>query len=219
MTNTSQCLVCNASIGQCLACVQTFLPSTGGYLLECLNCQPEYFVNGSICSPCNESLFFCLTCTNNYQCVVCQDGYYLSSTLKCIDCPSIIQGCTSCTSSSTCTACTEGYYLASSYCSLCLLAIPNCYTCTLAVNASLACGSCTTGFYLGTNLTCLNCTKSIQFCTGCTNSTHCTSCISGYLARSGVCVTCSTLLPNCLYCPNYACQQCAVNHLLDTLTR
>ena len=91
--NPSECLLCNQTIADCISCQSIFYPADSSNVLACSVCQPEFFINGSICSPCSDAIPFCLTCFSNYQCSLCSQGYYLSTTLLCIPCQELIQGC------------------------------------------------------------------------------------------------------------------------------
>jgi proprotein convertase subtilisin/kexin type 5 len=185
----------------CLSCSSLYYTVINSYVLTCSVCQPEYYLNATLCSSCSEVIPFCLTCQNSYQCVSCDYGYYLSSVLSCVSCIEVMPGCQLCTSGSLCSQCTEGYYLINNYCTLCNMALNHCFHCQYTGNTTLFCSTCEEGYYLGADYVCRACSAALNLCTKCSNSQVCLACITGYTPDlGGTCSQCSVVVPNCDYC-------------------
>lgn len=147
------------------------------------------------------------------SCSKCYDGYTISPTLTCVQCP--FTGCkpanTSVSASNTCqcTDCLSGYYLSGvnclacstancavcpgNVCSSCLpnfyFSTPNCLPSTaancLVAASALTCHTCNNAYYLGSDNTCYSCQTN---CLLCTNRFTCTSCADFYQLQAGYCV-------------------------------
>ena len=76
------------------------------------------------CEPCIDD---CKKCYNSYQCVVCENSYFIDDELKCIS-YNELNNCTSKTPSG-CTECEEGFFIEDKYCVKCSNRTDNCNKC------------------------------------------------------------------------------------------
>ena len=77
-----------------------------------------------MCEPCIDD---CKKCYNSYQCVVCENSYFIDDELKCIS-YNELNNCTSKTPSG-CTECEEGFFIEDKYCVKCSNRTDNCNKC------------------------------------------------------------------------------------------
>ncbi|KAL4499512.1 hypothetical protein ABPG73_009062 [Tetrahymena malaccensis] len=223
--NSQQCSKCNQN---CLNCSDS---ST------CSKCSPGYFINVSnqcekcfdpnclICSGKNQQ--DCTSCNSvksyflqdDHSCTDCNlDGYYKNS-LQCSKC---IQNCIACSDSSTCFKCSPGYFInASNQCEKCF--DPNCLICSGKNQQD--CTSCNSvkPYFLQDDHSCTDCSldgyyknsqqcsKCIQDCITCSDSSTCSKCSPGYFINaSNQCEKCFD--PNCLTCSDdHSCTDCNLN--------
>ena len=61
------------------------------------------------CSECLPCLFECQTCSNSNECLICNNGFYLSNDSE--NCTSCSLGCDNCADENTCFNCFSGYFL------------------------------------------------------------------------------------------------------------
>ena len=191
----------NASVATCLNCNQT-LPA-------CISCR-----NSTLCEA-------CLAGTNlrNGACYIfegqnqCEVGAYLDpSNGNCVNCNNSLANCTACLNLTVCLNCTLGNSLINGTC--------------IAVVAGPTPPSpspCPAGSYFDTVANkCVNCSDFLPNCLACGSSTTCTLCMSNATLANGtcvasnapcdvgafmdpgtgVCLNCSSVLPNCTACLN-----------------
>ncbi|KAL4469881.1 hypothetical protein ABPG72_011102 [Tetrahymena utriculariae] len=190
----SQCFACDPS---CLSCAKAGLSNCiickqQGYFIStklnniCVaNCdlnQAQYIDQSNplqyYCKQCSN---FCQNCTDQLNCSVCIQGYYLNDN-KCFQCDS---SCLSCfgQGSSSCSICSQsGYYISTKLNNQC---VPQCDT--------------TQAQYVDSNTNpqqyyCRQCSES---CLICNNSTSCTICKQGYYLNGNICSPCDS---SCLSC-------------------
>lgn len=113
------------------------------------------------------------------MCASCAPGYYTTTGLSCILCPS---GCSTCTSYVynsqsyvNCTACSTGAVLTG----------PAPYTCQCGANQ-----------YMSTATTPATCVTCAAVCAGCT-ATGCLACSSGYYLSGSSCLACMPVCSTC----------------------
>ena len=224
-TNSSYYTVyCSAACSSCLTAIAYCTYCTASPALTCTSCQSGYYLSGSTCSACM-SPGICLRCVDGTSCIVCQSPFIVS----------VVSGTTQCV----CNA-TAGMYLTlnGSSCALCSTIFPNCTTCT--TSGTTTCSICNTGMiFNGTS--CVLCALPCATCNGLSN-TNCLTCLGQYSYSAGQCtcdntlqmwysnitqdcVTCATIIPNCLICqarvaaPTITdCQQCATSYYVDPAT-
>ena len=147
------------------------------------------------CLSCSVAIPYCTRCLFAGQCTVCQPGYFVNSSLLCeiVLCPTVTN-CNICQTTTTCYQCdyASDYYVdMGGTCSLCdnnlNMFINASSTQHECVNCSqVSCGpSCPVGQFLNVaNLTCLNCSVAIPYCTQCLFAGQCTQCEIGYYVNS-----------------------------------
>ena len=227
----NNCRTCSSE-NICTSCLDNY------YLVEniCIpcpfNCKTQ--INNCLCEDCNDGFYLsnnnCLNCDQNclkcadsaYNCLSCNEGYYLNSDKSCVRCPELCKSCSSenicdlcqdhyftfegicyecninCKTTENdnckCESCGDGYYLLNHQCLEC---DNNCKTCSENKNN---CISCNEGFYLTDTNTCEEC---IAPCKTCSNANICTSCIDYYFSLSDNCLECNV---NCKETENDNCK-------------
>jgi hypothetical protein len=86
IANSTKCVPCSSNVSHCTSCTEALVTTTRTYSVLCMTCENEYYLNSSECTSCLDSIPFCLVCSNNFQCIYCEQGYFLSSTRTCIQC-------------------------------------------------------------------------------------------------------------------------------------
>lgn len=158
----------------------------------------------------------CITCSNLNPavCLVCLDGFYLSSG-KCLKCGGNCETCAT-GQRDTCLSCFPNTFLSSS--NTCVRCNPSCMTCQDADNAD-KCTSCWDGFYLEGTTCSKGCPKN---CFTCSNLTSCTQCLSGYTTfrreSSIICAPCMTSCRTCAEGKPSTCLSCGNGFYLLNVT-
>ena len=94
------CLVCKSN-GNCLLC-------------DFVN---AYYLNNNACFPDGSgSCKLYQVNSLNGNCLICNDGYYLDATQKCVEVTTEILNCKSYSSSTSCSQCKAGYIIQSNIC-------------------------------------------------------------------------------------------------------
>ena len=96
------------------------------------------------CSECLPCLFECQTCSDANECLICNNGYYLSNDGE--NCTSCSLGCDNCTDENTCFNCFSGYFL-NLINQECVTICPNT---TIIVN-NTTCDICSNGTFIFNN--------------------------------------------------------------------
>jgi len=204
----------------CQVCQSGFLVSPIG------KCIPSS-INEQNCNMLN-----CLYCSNaNSTCVLCQNGYQLTSSNTCTQNICNMTGCMSCLGNGQCSLCSPGYMLnpTTKVCSLVGYGcnIMWCQTCS----SSQSCGQCQPGFTLvqfpttstaSVNL-CkkLSCPFNVTNCNACQsfydsvfnyNKVLCApgSCLNGYINVNGYCV--ANITSAAIPCSQMNCVTCSYNN-------
>ncbi|KAL4480180.1 hypothetical protein ABPG74_020696 [Tetrahymena malaccensis] len=180
---------------------------------------------------CYQKIVSCISQIQN-TCQKCIDGYYLSTSSNCAQCP---KGCLNCTSDTQCQTCDisnnyalqdgqticskcqvdNGYYIQNGKCSKCYF---TCNSCSGTLPED--CQICNQGYILdnkqkyNNNGVCQSCDSSCSSCKG-PKSTDCQSCHKGFvlLPSIGSCGICeegqfyNSTTKSCYYC-HYTCLQC-----------
>ncbi|KAL4480202.1 hypothetical protein ABPG74_020718 [Tetrahymena malaccensis] len=155
------------------------------------SCGDKQFFDGQNCQLCKEFQEGCDNCSNNQQCNLCIQGYFLDNSIK--QCQKCMDNCQQCTQKDQCIkweVCEIGQYL-DQKAQKCQLCHPNCKSCngpqenncrecynSLFVNEEGKCSECDIGQYKEQNQ-CLNCHWTCKECNG-PNDNNCLSCQTSF---------------------------------------
>lgn len=133
----------------CTQCSGSFVLTNGNCVFSsdcnatatCPTCSYNYYLSSGRCLLCPQ-LFKCQSCNllNSSQCLVCTNGYHVTSTYTCEQC---MTGCATCTSALFCTLAADGYYLRLNYFNANTGRVSKCdETCTTCSIQATSCLSC-----------------------------------------------------------------------------
>ena len=190
---------CSKRIPNCL------VHNIDGVILKCSDCENEFYLDSfnTTCIDANQVLEGCYKYTQNANCQICSQGYYLNTaTQKCvvqgqfIDCllmnintPNV---CDTCVQPSARTFRIDQCTFVSK---TVLSQNPNC----VQFNNMQVCSKCASDYVLYTNSTGTYC-ESFPFCVSLADisvKNNCSVCTTGYYAYNGQCI--STTLFGCIY--------------------
>ncbi|KAL7722745.1 Serine-threonine protein kinase [Entamoeba marina] len=195
----------------CRECISD-LETTGYYVptgeQRCTSCNEN-------CILCEDQANWCTACITNHTlllkcleaqmgyCTSCAEGYFIGSSLQCVQCD---VSCGSCEDTNVCLTCAEWYYK-SDESTLCSPMSEINMTCT---PTSSGCnGNCLSGYY-SHNSSELNCTICPLDCLECAyvdNDVVCTSCDVEMYLDNGKCGECYEI-EHCLTCKDNVCVKC-----------
>ncbi|ETE68280.1 Proprotein convertase subtilisin/kexin type 5, partial [Ophiophagus hannah] len=212
---------------RCKKCSPNCETCFGSHSDQCSTCKPGYFINEEsrscitscpdsfyldnnkiVCRKCSEN---CRSCTEFHTCTECRYGLSLQGT-RCVirceagkyyngrDCEPCHHSCASCEGpgADACINCTEEYFMENGKCV----------------------ATCRNGYYLDHSLengykTCKRCDVSCFGCSG-PGERNCTSCPSGYILDTGLCVFCDISCSKCTGPTSKDCIGCTyANKVLD----
>ena len=231
--NNEDCLACaprtynNTSVKQCLNCPTGCSECHGSGAEDCdVELDNGFYFNKDTMTikKCNDTLYKCTKCTNSYECLECESGYYyLNSNKKCSTCSSI-PGCLRCDSNEegsndqTCNEPRKYYCLVNSgnikvpkFCS-----DSRCEICHNSEGMCASCSKCVDGYYLNSEGVCTDCPK--RDCLNSDPSGTCTQCKSTHsLLDDGYCLYC-TNIPHCKKCGVFplVCSECEDKYKIDS---
>ena len=197
---------------------------------NCVQVCPVKFYGNTTLMECMPCLTQCGTCTSPTSCVTCNsadfrtlsnnlcpcnEGYYPNpnGSSVCVLCSTQHTGCATCTQISgsfSCLSCLSGFAWTGTACISC--SINMCLNYTYNGTGCL-CSVCQTGtarFGSPLGVSCATCVKSNCLAGAFIGSVcSCTQCAVGYAISGADCVTCATVMPNCLQCTsNTTCTGC-----------
>ncbi|ELP91761.1 protein serine/threonine kinase, putative [Entamoeba invadens IP1] len=143
-------------------------------------------------------------------CLSCVSGYYLNTSLTCVECPVT---CKSCFNSSYCLTCKSGMFLNAQF--ECEESTDLQNRCDQMIPSNLGCPICTSGYYKDG----LDCTQCDVSCTQCLNMKTCLSCSENYFKTiydTGLCQPYANLL-NCETKNSFGCSKCAAGYYLTAV--
>lgn len=203
--NIALCSTTNPNADTCLTCQNGFTLTTDGLLclptISNCNIYIASTVNSKslVCSACNNGLYYVSTSstcvlgsvqncqniqTNTGICLVCLNGYYLSSG-QCVKQPTI-DSCNTYSQSvpGACISCVQNFYLFTNL-NICnaIQPISNCTT----YSSPTACSVCANRSYLTNTFTCAPIIIP-QFCLQLSAQSQCVLCQTGYYLSNGICI-------------------------------
>ena len=111
----NQPTVCLSCFGSSTLSSNTCIPDLGcNATSTCTNCPQglNLYIQGGVCYPCSliTTIPNCIQCsqTNQQNCAICRDGFFLTSNGSCPACPN---SCVTCIGNNICTACQTGFTL------------------------------------------------------------------------------------------------------------
>ena len=143
--------------------------------------------------------------SSNGSCLVCNDGYYLDSTQKCVEVTTEIENCQSYSSSTSCIQCVSGYVISSNTCVEVVNKIDGCQN--YASSTSSTCLQCEDNYVLSIDGSACAFNPSIRHCSN-FSYIECLNCSSGFILhlnsylddfRTSISANSATLLNSSLY--------------------
>ncbi|ELP86358.1 protein serine/threonine kinase, putative [Entamoeba invadens IP1] len=165
ISNTS----CEQCASPCVLCLNSSL---------CTKCEGDYVLRNGVCSKIQNC-----TSIQNGECLLCDDGNYLTTDGGCSLC---VSNCKSCKTETACSQCKPGYLLTADF----LCKLPQ--SINSNVTSVLSTGVVSTKSEIYTRIAVTNCMEQTE--------SGCIRCNKGYFIDKNMCKQCSQ---NCTYCNNY----------------
>lgn len=173
-------------VDHCAKCVRTFDSNTNKYILGCIMCEDDYYLDVSTYLKCiKKEVENCFEFVNSTYCKRCHNGYGLDENGKCQPC--LDTNCIECPNNyKNCLKCNESYYRDSH-----LNCYPHCFDekCRNCDKLDYKkCNRCKPGYFLNDNGDCIRCLNNCSECS--TDNLQCYSCFENYGVINNECIKC-----------------------------